>query len=117
MKGVFMKQVLYYPGILIPNDWLKKTILYSDKISSIYPYTTVDVDFDKHEQIDLANMNYLKSVGIYNYKRPEELDFRSHKRVHSKFSTALNKTSLEEVRNRFNEQGIIYKIYKSKMND
>ena len=57
--------ILYYPNIGLPNDiWLRKTLLYTDEISSIVPY-------DLTEQFD-NNSELLMGEGIFKPLSPEE---------------------------------------------
>jgi hypothetical protein len=110
-----MRNILYYPKILIPSEWIKKTILYSDKISSIYPYDTNIIE-GTEEKIALSNMHYLKSLGLYEYTRPEELDQLIYQKIFRDFQNALNKNLLQNIRKDFRDKNYSYEIYQRKMN-
>lgn len=110
-----MRQILYYPRILIPNDWIKKTILYSDKVSSIFPYD-IGVIEGQEENLALANMKYLESLGMYEYTRPEQLDFHIHRKLHQAFLDSLDDITLSEVREKYEKSRTSYAIYRSKLN-
>lgn len=111
-----MRQVLYYPGILIPDYWLKKTILYSDKISSIFPYNTGTIEGER-ENLALSNMKYLESEGIYEYLRPEDLDKKTYNDVFIDLKNNLDENTLTNIRDEYKEYGRSYVIYRSKMNE
>lgn len=111
---MIMNQILYYPGILIPNDWIKKTILYSDKVSSIYPRRLGVVE-GEDEQLALSNMEFLESLDLYEYTDPEEINNKTHSLIFSDLYNMLNEGELEKYRELFNKNRVSYEIYLSKV--
>lgn len=65
------RTILYYPTINIPDEeWLKKTILYWDHVSSIVP----DRDYFCRDIVNMnSDMRYLIDNGIYRPTFPSEL--------------------------------------------
>lgn len=110
-----MDQVLYYPSILIPNEWLKKTILFSDKISSIYPKDTWIIN-DTEENLSLSNMEFLMSLGLYEKTKPEDLDIFTHREIFKDLAHVLDESLLVAARERYRKTRSSYEIYLSKMN-
>lgn len=109
-----MRQVLYYPGILIPHDWLKKSIFYSDKISSIYPNENMEIT-GQEEQLALTNMEYLESLGLYKKTNPEELDYWTHTNIFTDMTSLLDELTLEKMREIYQIHRSSYQIFLSKM--
>lgn len=109
-----MNKLIYYPSILIPSEWLKKTIFYSDEISSIYPYGFTPSNGIRESQA-LADMEYLKSLGMYRYTRPEDIDSLKYKAILKDITNAQNESGLEALRTKFNCNSVKYEIYRSKM--
>ena len=72
------RKILYYPTIAIPQSWLKHTILYWDKVSSIAPKQWEDQLEDARtqefteEDIPIRDMKILMEAGEYEPIRPEE---------------------------------------------
>ena len=71
------RDILYYPTILVPSKWQKRTILYWDKISSIVPEKWDDELGSNpsfgNQQVDQSyrDMKYLESQGEFEAIRPE----------------------------------------------
>ncbi|WP_078596327.1 DUF6236 family protein [Evansella clarkii] len=113
-----MRQMLYYPKIILPVDWMKKTMLYSDKIASIHPMNVSGIIKDKEEEMALANMEYLESEGIYEYIRPEDLDWKIFKNLLKDLQSIMDQdNSLKYARENFRKQHNIYEIFRSKMSE
>jgi hypothetical protein len=113
-----MRQVLYYPGILLPEEWVKKTILYSDKISSIHPHSfNLNACEGQKEKTAVSNMNYLESLGLYEYMRPEELSFITHEKIFKELVSILDKNLILQIRDNYKKHRYSYEIYRSKMSD
>lgn len=110
------RKFLYHPTILIPNDWIKTSILYIDKIGSIVPY-----DFDYASDLNdieneyYLNMKYLKEREIYEYSRPDQI---SDKRAFlNELKYYLEKEDgLDKARNSFSENQLSI-LYKSKIDN
>lgn len=90
---------LYYPSISIPNDsWIRRVLLYSDKIASIVPY-----DMKNHLNY---NLEYLISNNEYRSLSPEEFfgEFENVRNfedeVKDYFSSEIFKKMLEKESNR-----------------
>ena len=115
--------LLYYPTIEFPkNSWLKQALLYSDKVSSILPYTdetkfpdTVKYLHHKGEYkpifIEDCIQNHLKEYNIFAREFLHEIDHnpeiftansltRRKDQVNSLFSSKLSHEILRELKNR-----------------
>ena len=69
------RKILYYPTIIIPEQWLKTVVLYWDKVSSIVPRS---FDFNNppefvsyNSQNHIEAMKLLEEYGIYEPTYPE----------------------------------------------
>lgn len=109
-----MKKLLYYPTILIPSHWLKKAVLFSDEISSIYPYEFTTRNRVYENQCK-AEIEYLLSEGIYSYSRPEDLSTEIYQRILRNLESAYDEFKLDEHRKNFLSDDIKYEIYTSKL--
>jgi len=115
-----MRQILFYPGILIPSEWLKKTVFYSDKISSIYPMQfNVNSNFEQgdEERYAQTNMEYLESIGLYEKTQPEDFSYKVHKDSLVDLMEILDEGGLHDARERYKQYRSSYQIYRSKIND
>lgn len=99
---------------MIPSDWIKKSILYCDSISSIYPYGFSPDDGIRENQ-SLADMNYLKSEGLYTYSRPEDLSHREFDKILKELQSRISEDYADELRTNFSSSRVKYEIYKSKL--
>ncbi|MET3851426.1 DUF6236 family protein [Paenibacillus sp. OAE614] len=103
--------ILYYPNIGLPNDiWLRKTLLYTDEISSIVPYDLTG-QFDNNSEL-------LMGEGIFKPLSPEEfLDNELYAKVfENEFSntiSTINKTSKYKLSNKNNSRKRSF-IYRTK---
>ena len=97
------RTILYYPNINIPNnEWLKKTILFWNHISSIVP----DREYYQHCIVDKQNdMRYLIENEIYRPVFPSML-FESNK--YNDFNDDLEKAIKEHIGQHNNEQSESY---------
>lgn len=109
-----MNKLMYYPSILIPSEWIKKAILYTDEISSIYPYSFTSVEGIRERQ-SLADMQFLEAEGLYRYSRPEELSSDKFNRILSDLIIDFDESKLKILRENFKSDVVKYEIYKSKM--
>jgi hypothetical protein len=68
------RKILYYPTIIIPQYWLKQTILYWDRVSSIAPGLLEDYFEDTRVFLEapFRDMKTLMEAGEYKPIRPEE---------------------------------------------
>ncbi|WP_172201004.1 hypothetical protein, partial [Saccharibacillus qingshengii] len=96
-----MKNIMYYPRIVIPSEWMKKTLLYSDTISSIYPKDFNDLN-GHEEEIAHRDMEILHAEGIYVYTDPEQIDFLVHEKVLNELKRLIHDDNLSSLRNSFN---------------
>ncbi|MTI65454.1 MAG: hypothetical protein FH753_02525 [Firmicutes bacterium] len=111
-----MNKLLYYPTILIPGHWLKKAVFFSDQISSIYPYGFTPEESLYEKQL-LAEMEYLKSLGIYNYTRPEDLDMKTFNQLLKDIKSFCDTDMITNLRNNFKDSKRKYEIYNTKLNN
>ncbi len=109
-----MNKLLYYPSILVPSAWLKRSILYSDCISTICPYN-VDNFEGFEENRALADMKYLESCGQFEFSRPERLGYMEFDSILNDLTKYLSKRKLKTIREHFNNSHYSYQIYKGKM--
>lgn len=109
-----MRNMLYYPTILIPSDWMKKSILYCDKLSSIYPYGISPVEGILESQA-LSEMNHLKSEGMYSYSRPENLNDTDFENILQDLQMRIPEAKLKKLQVNFTTNNCKYEIYKSKL--
>lgn len=110
-----MRNLLYYPTILIPSEWIKKSILYTDKISSIHPYGFSPSEGYK-ESLAYSDMLYLKSMGLYEFSRPESLSDFHFKIILNELQNYVTEKKMSILRTRFADKSLSkYEIYNAKM--
>lgn len=103
------RTILYYPNINIPNDeWLKKTILYWDHISSIVP----DKDYYEHVLLNNEDINYLVENNMYYPSFPSKLFNSSQNRD---FNLELEKNLKLNSRFSVAEDRNINRIHRNKL--
>jgi hypothetical protein len=92
------REILYYPTILVPSRWQRRTILYWDKISSIVPGKWDDElgpnSFRGNQQAEQSyrDMKYLESKGEFEAIRPENRPVP----IDTEFKQIINSSELDK---------------------
>lgn len=87
------RTILYYPYISIPDDWLKKSILYWDEIGSIIPRHYVGRSIT-------PSMEFLKHEGIFRHFEPSDLmsgPMEITREFHNEFKSAVNSSRFYNI--------------------
>lgn len=87
------RTILYYPYISIPDDWLKKSVLYWDEIGSIIPRHYVGRSIS-------PGMEFLKHEGLFRHFEPSDLmngPMEIVKEFHNEFKSAVNSSRFREI--------------------
>lgn len=91
------RSLLYYPTFRLPSDeWLKKALLYWDKVGSIVPEEYF-AEVCRNETIA-----YLKEAGVYERFEPRDVtqDYRISTQFHEDFSNRLDSEEFLAVSSR-----------------
>jgi len=73
---VLERTVIYYPTIIVPENWLKWAVLYFDKASSVIPRPIYETDFedmDLNNRENLDAMKYAMEEGVFEPAYPDVL--------------------------------------------
>ena len=110
------RKILYYPYVIIPDEWLKNTLLYWDKVSSIEPEnfepTNIDRDFiGKWSQ----DRNYLWNQGYYEPSDPRHVFEGNRNRDFTQEFVNIIENERYSVKGDWSQRSVM-KVYEYKFN-
>ena len=97
--------LLYYPAINIPNGvWLRNSILYTDKVSSIFPFENINDNGVEDETKYLYDEGQYQPIFIK--KALTEAEDSKDKNLHEfeyKFIKTIKSEKFKQMQNKFNQ--------------
>jgi len=87
------RTILYYPYISVPDDWLKKSLLYWDEIGSIIPRRYIGPDIT-------PGMEFLKHEGAFRHFEPSDLvssTMETTRELHDEFRSIVNSHRFKKI--------------------
>ncbi|WP_269235017.1 DUF6236 family protein [Flavobacterium flavigenum] len=114
--------LLYYPSINIPDgNWLRNSLLYTDKVASIFPFENIEDERVNDETKALYDEGLYKPISAFKEFKPSDKELETFE---TNFIDTLNSEEFQKLQNiyqRYNRQKNLgfgdYAMYVNKLTE